>query len=189
MPYRFNLADRCFYAGLAVTTVLLGLVLAGQGQWEAALGALAVGGAWGGAHFLARRRPVWRWVSPAAFTGQVLLAAGSLWHLAPATWLVVVAGAALVTWDLEGLAVRLAGYAAVPEEARLVGAHLRRQLLLAGAGIAFGEVALHVRLTLGLGLVAALGVLVAVLLTLAARQLGAQASGPPEEISGAQEKS
>ena len=179
MPSAFSLAGQAFYASLGVTTGLLGLIFCGQRQWEAALAVLVVGAGWGGVHWIAARRPGWRWMSPLAFAALVMLAAYGLWHQAPAAWLVVGVAAALVTWDLDGFAARLAPYAPLPDEARLVRLHLVRLLLVAGAGVGLGEAALHLRLTLGLGVAAGLGLLAFLFLTQAARRLGRDEEPPP----------
>lgn len=171
MQTRFDLAEQVFYASLAVTVGLLGVLALGQGQWGLALAALALGAGWGGAHWR-----VWRGVAPLAFAALVGVAAGGLWGHLPATGLVVCVAAALGAWDLDGLASRLAQFNPRPEYARLVRNHVGRLLVVLGAGVALGEAALWFRFTLGFGLVLGLGFLAFLILTQAARLLMGEAA-------------
>jgi hypothetical protein len=161
-----NSADKALAVSLGVAAGLVTLTALGQGQWVLALAAVALGAGWGAAHRLG-----WRWAPPLAFTGLVLLAVNGLWHNLAAEWLVAGVAAALAAWDLDGFAARLALFEPRPEHARLIRSHLGRLALVTGVGLALGEVALRLRLTLGVSLVVGLGLLAFFLLIQAARLL------------------
>ncbi len=170
---RMNWAEGSFYVGLAGAAGLLALPAAAKGQWDLALVVLAVGAGWGGAHWLA-----WRWLSPLAFVILIGCAAAGLWRDVPAAWLVAGVGAALAAWDLDGLASGLARYEPRPDQTQLVKNHLGRLLGVMGPGVILGEAALMLRLTLGLGLVALVGLMAFVILLLGMRLLGDDSQGP-----------
>jgi hypothetical protein len=109
----------------------------------------------------------------------VALATAGLWRHLPAAWLVVGVAGALTTWDLDNFAARLGRYAPRPDHARLVKDHLRRLLMVTGAGVALGEAALKIRLTLSLGVVMGLGLLAFFLLMKAARLLADDENDAP----------
>ncbi len=167
-------AERAFYLSLGAAVGLLAILCLWHHQWALGLAALAVGIAWGGAHWRG-----WRWLPPVAFAALVALSAAGLWRQLPAAWLVVAVAAALAAWDLDSFAARLARFAPGPDHARLVKDHLVRLLLVVGAGIALGEVSLVIRLTLGLGVVMGLGLLAFLILTQAARLLAGDGGEAP----------
>ncbi len=170
---RMNWAEGSFYVSLAGAAGLLALPSAVQGQWDLALLVLAAGAGWGGGHWLARR-----WLSPLAFVILVGCAAAGLWLDVPAAWLVAGVAAALAAWDLDGFAARLARYEPRPDQSQLVKIHLERLLAVMGPGVILGEAALLLRLTLGLGVVAVVGILALVILLLGMRLLGGDFQGP-----------
>jgi hypothetical protein len=161
-----NAAYTAFGISLGVAVGLVGITALVQGQWALALAAAALGAGWGVTSWRG-----WRWASPLASTGLILLTVNGLWRSLPAEWLVAGVAAAVVAWDLDGFAARLARFERRPEHARLIRNHLGRLLLVAGVGLVLGEVALRLTLSLGLGLVVGLGLLAFFLLVQAARLL------------------
>ncbi len=173
---RMNWAEGSFYVSLAGGAGLLALPAAGKGQWDLALAVLAVGAGWGAAHWLARP-----WLSPLAFVFLVGCAAAGLWRDVPAAWLVAGVAVALAAWDLDGFAARLARYEPRPDQTRLVKNRLGRLLGVIGPGIILGEAALIFRLTLGLGVVAAVGLSAFIIFLLGMRLLGSGSQGPAKK--------
>jgi hypothetical protein len=162
-------AEQGFYACLGGAAGLLALLVAANGQWGLALVALATGAGWGWAH-----RQAWRWLSPFAFTVLVGCAVAGLLRDVPVAGLVVGVAAVLAAWDLDGFAARLGRFEPRPDQAKLVKHHLQRLAVVIGLGVILGEAALTLRLTLGLGGVAALGLLAVIILLQAVRLLGGE---------------
>jgi hypothetical protein len=173
---RMNWAEGSFYVSLACAVGLQALPAAAKSQWDLALVVLAVGAGWGGAHWLARR-----WLSPVAFVILVGCAVAGLWRNVPAAWLVAGVAAALAALDLDGFATRLARYEPRPDQTQLVKNHLGRLLGVMGPGVILGEAALMLRLTLGLGVVAVVGLLVFAILLLGMRLLGRDSERPAKK--------
>jgi len=173
---RMNWAEGSFYACLACAAGLLALPAAAKGQWDLALVVLAVGVGWGGTHWLTRR-----WLSPLAFVLLIGCAAAGLWRDVPTAWTVAGVAVALAAWDLDGFAARLARYEPCPDQTQLVINRLGRLLGVIGPGIILGEAALVFRLTLGLGVLAALGLSAFILLLLGMRLLGGDSQRPAKK--------
>jgi hypothetical protein len=164
---RLNWAEGGFYLCLAGAAGLLALLAMGNGQWSLALVVLAAAGGWGGGHWLGRR-----WLSPLTFVVLIGCAVAGLWRNLPAAWLVASVAIALAAWDLNGFAARLARYEQRPDETRLVKNHVGRLLGVTGLGVILGEVALTLRLALGLGGLALVGLLAFIILLQGMRLLG-----------------
>jgi hypothetical protein len=171
-----NGAEWAYYACLGSAAGLLAVASIIQRQWELALVALAAGAGWAGA-----RRFGWRRLSPVGFLALALAAVSGLWRHLPAAALVVVMALALAAWDLDGFAARLARFQPRRDQSQFVKNHLARLLVVIGIGMALGEAALLLRLSLGLGWVAALGLLAVFILLQALRLLGGEEAAPAEK--------
>ena len=133
---------------LPVGTVLAAAALATgyglNGSWGGAVVALVVGAVW-----LAGQWRRWGWVASVALVLLIGVAAVGLGGGVGGGWMLVGVVVALVAWDLDRFAwrMRVAGY--VEGVDALERRHLRRLLIVAGAGLLLGAVALSVKIRLG----------------------------------------
>jgi hypothetical protein len=114
-----------------------------NGLWSGAAVALAVGGFW-----LVGQRHQWRWVASMALVLFVGVAAVGQGGGAGGGWMLVGVVVALVVWDLDRFAWRMRAAGRVEGADALERRHLRRLLLVAGAGLFLGAVALSVKIEL-----------------------------------------
>lgn len=129
--------------GLAATCLASGLIAADQTLF--ALAPAALGGMWAAGVILQRR-----WTRIVAFPGMIIVAAGATFvQAAP---LAALAGLVmtLVAWNLDNLERRLTQTAHVVDERRLRRSHAAWLLVIAGASLGMGGVALVVRLEIGI---------------------------------------
>ena len=99
----------------------------------------------------------WNWAISLIFVMHVLAAgAGFLLEIAP-IWLISGCLFALVTWDLEGQAMRYRKADRVDHQARQTVRHIRRLVFTSGSAVAVIILALNLNLALGFGLLLLLG--------------------------------
>lgn len=114
-----------------------------------ALGAIWLGGAWRG----------WRWAATLGLAGALGLGAvGALLRL-PALALLTSACLALIAWDLDGFARRLAGASRAADADALTRAHVGRLLAVVAAAWALAAAAVSARVGLGFDWALLLGAL------------------------------
>jgi hypothetical protein len=159
-------AERAFIICLTLAVGLLMALYALSNVWRPIPGMFVLGVVGVVAHWR------WRWLASLAFAGLVVLAAnGALWyHLSPAGLLVVIC-ATLAAWDLDEFSARLKRYHDSAYAAALWREHLRRLLVVLGAGLALGWAALNLDLALSFGVTVLLTVLAFFGLAQAARML------------------
>jgi hypothetical protein len=130
--------------GLATVALALGYGLGGL--WAGALLVAALGLLW-----LLGQRAGWGWVASAMLVLFVGAAAVGIWLGVGAGWTLPGVVAALSAWDLDHFARRLGGAGRVEGARELERRHLRQLLIVDGAGLLLGAVALGIKLKYGLG--------------------------------------
>jgi hypothetical protein len=130
------------FVGIGLGAAALGTGLAGGGAvWlapAAAVGLLWLVGEWRG----------WGWVTTAAFTLQVSLAAAGIMMGSAAAWMGAAVVIGVCAWSLGDFVRRAAPLAREAERPSLERRFLTRLLILAGASLALGAIALTVRVRL-----------------------------------------
>jgi hypothetical protein len=137
---------------LPVSIVLAAAVLALghglNGSWAGMVVALVVGAFW-----LTGRWRGWEWVVSMALVLLIGVAALGQRGGAGGGWMLVGVVVALVAWDLDRLAWRMQAAGCVKDVDALERRHLWRLLIVAGAGLCLGAVALSVEIRLGFAVV------------------------------------
>jgi hypothetical protein len=158
---------------LAASTLALAYGL--NGSWGiviaiAALGSLWLLGQWRG----------WGWTASFGLVCFVIIAALGLGMRLRQGWMLVGVVGGLFAWDLDHFAQRLRGSGQVEGTRALERHHFQRLLLVAGASLLLGAVALGTRVEFGFGAALLLGVLAILGLTRAVgflRRQGEETAG------------
>jgi hypothetical protein len=138
--------------GLATFALALGYGLGGLGAGASLVAAL-------GLLWLLGQRAGWSWLASAMLVLFVGAAAVGTWLGVGAGWTLPGVVAALSAWDLDHFARRLGGAGRVEGARELERRHLRQLLIVDGAGLLLGAVALGIELKYGLGVALLLGLL------------------------------
>jgi hypothetical protein len=137
---------------VATFALALGHGLGGLGAGAALVAAL-------GLLWLLGQRAGWGWVASAMLALFVGAAAVGTWLGVGAGWTLPGVVAALSAWDLDHFARRLGGAGRVVGARDMERHHLRRLLIVDGAGLLLAAVALGIKLKFGLGVALLLGLL------------------------------
>jgi hypothetical protein len=131
-------------AGTVLAAVVLAMGYGLNGLWGGAAVALVVGVFW-----LAGQWCRWEWVASVALVLLIGVAAVGQSGGVGGGWMLAGVVVALVAWDLDRFAwrMRVAGY--VEGVDVLERRHLRRLLIVVGAGLLLGAIALNVKIRLG----------------------------------------
>jgi hypothetical protein len=164
-----SLTAKALPASIVLATGALGLGYGLNGSWSiviiiAALGALWLVGQWLG----------WGWTASVELVCFVIIAAVGQVMRPGNGWTLTGVVGALSAWDLHHFAQRLRGSGQVEGTRALERRHFQRLLVVAGAGLLLGAVALGARIELGFGIALLLGVLAVLGLTRTTRFLRRQ---------------
>jgi hypothetical protein len=133
---------------LPAGTVLAAAVFAvGYGLNELWGGAVTVGVV--GAFWMVGQWRRWRWVTSVALVLLMGAAVMGLWLGVGGGWMLVGVVTALVAWDLDRFVWRMRAAGRVESADTLERRHLQRLLIVGGAGLLLGAVALSFRIRLG----------------------------------------
>lgn len=151
---RLSISERLFIVGVAVSAVALALAfgLGGQPVWSPVFVAL-------GALWLIGQRRDQGWVASLVLLCLIVGAVLGFWVNLPGVWLLVGAVMALAAWDLHDFARRLQDVEDDADAKVLEVHHLLRLGVVSGLGLLLGGLALAVRVSLGFGVVFALGLI------------------------------
>jgi hypothetical protein len=164
-----SLTAKALPASIVLATGALGLGHGLNGSWSiviviAVLGALWLVGQWRG----------WGWTASVELVCSVIIAAVGLGMRPRDGWMLAGMAGALSAWDLHHFAQRLRGSGQVEGTRALERRHFQRLLVVTGAGLLLGTVALGAKVELGFGIALLLGVLAVLGLTRATRFLRRQ---------------
>jgi hypothetical protein len=130
-------------AGIVLACAVLALGLGLNGSWGGVLVALVVGAFW-----LVGRWRRWGWVASMALVLLIGMAVVGQVGGAGGGWMLVGVVVALVAWDLDHFTWRMQAAGCVKDFDALERRHLWRLLIVAGAGLFLGAVALSVKIRL-----------------------------------------
>ena len=131
-------------AGTVLAAAALSMGYGLDGLWGGAVAALVVGAFW-----LAGQWRKWGWAASMALVLLIGVAAVGMGGGIGGGWMLVGVVVALVAWDLDRFAWRMRVVGCVEGVDALERRHLWRLLIVAGAGLLLGAVALSVKIRLG----------------------------------------
>jgi hypothetical protein len=155
---------------LAASTLALGYGL--NGTWGGVILIVAIGFLW----LLGQRRG-WRWTALCGLVCYVIMAAIGLGMRPWNGWMLIGVVGALSAWDLDHFALRMRESGQVENAHVLERRHFQRLLLVDGASLLLGAVALGARVEFSFGAALLLGVLATLGLTRAIGCLRRQGEG------------
>ena len=165
---------RFFWVAVALAAGGPGLGAAFQGLWPITLLVLVAGALWLGAR---RRRWLAGWSWALCMAGLV----AATWLGVGMGWLLPGMVGALAAWDLDAFGSRLAQWAHIENERRLIHAHLRRLGAVSGIGLLLGA-ALFIRVQLSFGLALIIAFLAVLGAAFVLHQLGRQGEDEGDHV-------
>lgn len=155
-----SLTAKALPASIVLTTGALALAYGLNGSWSIVIAIAVLGGLW----LLGQWRG-WGWTASAGLACFVIIAAAGLGMRLRDGWMLVSVVGALSAWDLDHFAQQLRESGQIKGARALERHHLQRLLIVDGASLLLGAVALGVRVEFGFGAALLLGVLATLGLT------------------------
>lgn len=167
-----SLTTKILPASIVLTVGALGLAYGLNGSWSIVIAIAVLGGLW----LLGQWRG-WGWMASVELVCFVIIAAVGLGMRLRNIWMLVSVVGALSAWDLDHFAQHLRGSGQVKGAHALERRHLQRLLIVDGASLLLGAVAMGARIEFSFGAALLLGVLAVLGLTRAIGFLRRQGEG------------